>query len=161
METEGPFVRILNHIRKPEVYDAFTKQVRQSVRSANMSQNTMDSKPNNAKIGVARTEQENRRGTDVYRSKKQRESSDPNKNANRVGESQMREKRGQQTLTFLMFLLTAVMFVVRRQVLYAVGTATRVYHAQCEFGAKHATVAKANYALSCSHRQIESAFLPQ
>ena len=54
----------------------------------------------------------------------------------------------QQTLKFLMLLLTAVMFVVRRQVLYAVGTATRVYHAQCEFGAKHATVAKANYTFS-------------
>ena len=161
METEGPFVRILNHIRKPEAYDAFTKQVRQSVRSANMSQNTMDSKPNNAKIGVARTEQENSRGTDVYRSKKQRDSSDPNKNANWVGESQMQEKRGQQTLTFLMFFLTAVMCVVRRQTLYAVGAVARVHHAPDEFSAKHVTVAIANYACSCSHRQIESAFLPQ
>ena len=161
METEGPFVRTLNHIRKPQADEADTMQVRQSIRNSNLIQITMDSKPNNAKIGVARTEQENSRGTDVYRSKKQRDSSNPNKNANGVGESQMQEKRGQQTLTLLMFFLTAVMCVVRRQTLYAVGAVARVHHAPDEFSAKHVTVAIAKNACSCSHRQIESAFLPQ
>ena len=52
-------------------------------------------------------------------------------------------------MKFLMFLLTALMFVVRRRVLYDAGSAAaRIYHAQNEFGAKNATEQTTNYALS-------------
>ena len=62
----------------------------------------------------------------------------------------MREKYwGQQNIYVSNVCLTAVMFVVRRRVLYDAGSAVaRVHHAQDKFSARDAAVETTNYALS-------------
>ena len=155
-KTKGAFVRILSQIGNTEANEAGAKWIRNSVRNSNLSQIIMDSNTNNANVDEASTEQESRRGTGVHWPEKQRESSDPNNEANKVGETTSASKVLETTSIHVSeVFLTAVMFVVRGLVLYDAGSAVARYITHKMNSARKMQREKELITRRpCSHRQV-------